>query len=157
MFIAAKEEAWEVLSWCAHLVCTSLIRTNMMIAPKHISQHIIVTHSPAISNVDNGAAPTSSTRFSVPKHLLKHQFVPFGASLSADNIRYPTDTMDIDVPAKYAGQKEANDEGKSSRTIVEQRTPKKKHSQSTGTGDRKRKNVEGESETPKHKAKKLKV
>lgn len=144
------------------LVCTSLfinpIRTDKKIAPKPISQHIIVTYSPAIPNVDNGATPTPSARYSVPKNLLRHRFLPFGAS-STDGIRHTTNAMDVDAPNQPGGRGEADVETEGPpRTVVQERTPTKKHNQSGETpGGRKRKNAEGRNETPKHKAKKVKI
>lgn len=128
------------------------------IAPKPISQHIIVTYSPAIPNVDNGATPTPSARYSVPKNLLRHRFLPFGAS-STDGIRHTTNAMDVDAPNQPGGRGEADVETEGPpRIVVQERTPTKKHNQSGETpGGRKRKNAEGRNETPKHKAKKAKI
>lgn len=128
-----------------------------MIAPKHISQHIIVTHSSAVPNIDNSIDLTPSMRDSVPKHLLKHRFLPLGASQTRDGIRPPADPMDVDEP--NAKQGEANNRvEKSSISVEQERTKKPKHKQTPQTAGKKRKSAtSGETESPTRKPKKLKT
>jgi hypothetical protein len=127
-------------------------------APKQISQHIIVTHSPAVPNIDNSANPTPSTRDSVPKHLLKHLFLPFGASATTDASQPSAGPMDVDIPNEVAEPGEADNGVKLPLPVEQVRTKKSKHVKSPQTTGRKRKNaISGESETPTRKPKKLKV
>ncbi|KAF8589693.1 hypothetical protein K439DRAFT_1612496 [Ramaria rubella] len=129
---------------------------KLYIAPKDISQHIIITHAPAVVNTDDATAPTPSTRDSVPKHLLKHRFVPYGAA-SLDVVSRAAEVMDVDAPKDEARNGNADGEIENTPAPAEQATTPKKHSQSPEKGGKKRKNAAGESETPNRKLKKLKV
>ncbi|KAF8507995.1 hypothetical protein JB92DRAFT_3121325 [Gautieria morchelliformis] len=127
------------------------------LAPKQIAQHVVITHSPALPNVDNLAVPTPSTRYSVPKHLLKHHFKPFGALSTTKSIEHPATAMDVDALNVTGGRGEGgHEEAIVPRPIDQARTPSKNYGRQQEIIGTKRKNI-GDSETPKHKSKKLKV
>jgi len=98
-----------------------------MTAPKPISQHIVITHAPAMPVVDVEATPAPSTRHTVPKHLLKHHFLPLGAASSDVNIQRPAHAMEVDVDDGLGTQADAG--GKKAELMLpleETQTPKNK-------------------------------
>jgi hypothetical protein len=61
-------------------------------APKPITRHIIVSAPPVVATPlpENGLTPDgpyqNPPRFSYPKEVLKHKFLPYGAQSSGDGI-----------------------------------------------------------------------
>lgn len=144
-----------------HPLNTSLQLTQTT-APKPISQHIIITHAPATPQVDVEAAPTPLTRHSVPKHLLKHRFLPYGAASSDTSIQRAAHALDVDVEDDLGNNEEFGGKKAASTVSVEKtRTPKKTSPRSlqklAEKSGKKRKQEVTETDTPGQKSKKLKT
>lgn len=142
------------------------VYSQITTAPKPISQHVIISHAPATPQIDSESAPVPSMRHRVPKHLLRHRFLPYGAATSDENVVRASDTMELDMETGAEGKdvingKELKDggQGPSMSLPQEPKTPKPKKPLSTPQTSpnktKKRKNVAGE-ESPK-RSKKLKI
>ncbi|KAF8528172.1 hypothetical protein BU17DRAFT_38365 [Hysterangium stoloniferum] len=109
---------------------------NWYIASMPISQHMIITHAPATPHVDDEATPAPSVRHSVPTRLLKHRFLPYGAS--TDGAAKTADSMDVDLPVTSP---------KKSEKLAASVTGTSKKSPSPDKAGKKRKSATGENET----------